>query len=260
MAYITTPPTRAPFIGGLVREGIEHRWPENELLAALSAKDRNSLLPQLEILTLYSREYVQRADEAINYVYFPLDSIVVLVSSVDPKATVEVGLIGREGQVGAQILMGAKKATNEALILWEGKALRIPVSVLKREFKRSSAMREVLLPYANALLEQSAQIAACHSYHAPKGRMVRLLLMTADRANSNEVTVTQRFLANLLGTRRATVTNAVNQLQDKGLIQWSRGRMKIVNREGLESESCSCYQIISQQYSPQKSDLVPNPT
>jgi CRP-like cAMP-binding protein len=243
-----------------VREGTEDRWPENELLAALSAKDRNRLLPRLEILTLYSREYLQQADEAINYVYFPLDSIVVLVSSVYPKATVEVGLIGREGLVGAQILMGAKKATNQALILWEGKALRIPVPVLKREFKRSSAMREVLLPYANALLAQSAQIAACHSYHTPKGRMVRLLLMTADRANSNEVKITQGFLANLLGTRRATVTNASNQLQDMGLIEWLRGRVKIVNREGLESESCGCYQVISQQYSMKKTNRVSGST
>lgn len=224
------------------------RWQENHLLAALSEKDRSHLLPHLEMLNFFFKESVHEVGEELNYVYFPLNCIIVLVSSVDATATVEGGLIGREGMVGAPVLMGAKNATNQALILWEGKALRVPVPIMKKEFKRSSAMREILLPYENALLEQSAQLVACHRYHTPKARLVRLLLMVADRTGSSELNVTQDFLAYLLGTRRATITNAVNQLEQSDLVQCSRGHITILNRAGLESESCECYRIISQHY------------
>lgn len=231
-----------------MREDSEKRWQENRLLASLPDRDRARLLPQLEILTLFAKESLYESGAEINYIYFPLDTIIVLVSSVEAKATVEVGLIGNEGMVGATILMGAKQFTGEALILAEGKALRLPAAVLKKEAKRSSRLRELMLHYANALLAQSAQLAACHRYHTPKARLARLLLMIADRVTTSELRITQDFLALLLGTRRATVTQAANQLQDKGFIELVRGRIKFLDRKGLEKESCSCYSIIAQQY------------
>jgi len=234
----------------VVREGGEKRWQENRLLASFPDRDRTRLLPQLEILTLFAKESVYESGEEINYIYFPLDCIVVLISSVDAKATVEVGLIGNEGMVGAQILMGAKQSTSQALILTEGKALRLPAAVLKKEAKRSSRMREVMLNYANALLEQGAQLAACHRYHTPRARLARLLLMINNRATTPELRITQDMLAHLLGTRRATVTQAVNQLQDRGLVEAVRGRIRVLNREGLEHEACTCYGIIAQQHFP----------
>ena len=234
--------------GGVLREDSEKRWQENRLLALLPDRDRTRLLPQLEILTLFAKEKLYEGGEEINYIYFPLDCILVLISSVDEKATVEVGLIGNEGMAGAQILMGAKHSTSEALILAEGKALRLPAAILKKEAKRSSRMRELMLNYANALLAQSAQLAACHRYHTPKARLARLLLMIDDRVTTSELRITQDLLAHLLGTRRATVTQAVSQLQELGLIEAVRGRSKFLNRQGLEKESCSCYAIIAQQY------------
>lgn len=238
-----------------MREDSEKRWQENRLLASLPDRDRVRLLPQLEILTLFAKESVYTAGEEINYVYFPLDCIVVLLSSVDAKATVEVGLIGNEGMAGAQILMGAKQSNSEAMILAQGKALRLPATVLKKEAKRSSRIREVMLNYANALLAQSAQLAACHRYHTPKARLARLLLMIDDRVTTSELRITQDLLAHLLGTRRATVTQAANQLQDGALIQCVRGRIRFLDRKGLEKESCSCYAIISQQYPTQDHPL-----
>lgn len=232
-----------------MRENSEKRWQENRLLASLPDRDCARLLPQLEILTLFAKESVYESNEEINYVYFPLDCIVVLISSVDPKATVEVGLIGNEGMAGATILMGAKQSTSQALMLTEGKALRLPAAVLKKEAKRSSRMREVMLNYANALLAQSAQLAACHRYHTPRARLARLLLMIDDRVTTSELRITQDFLAHLLGTRRATVTQAVNQLQDLDLIACVRGRIRFINRQGLEHEACTCYGIIAHQYS-----------
>jgi len=232
-----------------VRESSEKRWQENRLLATLPDRDRARLLPQLEILTLFAKESVYESGEEINHIYFPLDSIVVLISSVEPKATVEVGMIGNEGMLGAQTLMGARQSTSKALILCQGKALRLPGAVLKKEAKRSSRMREVMLNYTNALLAHSAQLAACHRYHTPRARLARLLLMIDDRVTSAEIRITQDLLAHLLGTRRATVTQAVNQLQDEELIAAVRGRIRFLDRAGLEREACSCYAVIAQQYS-----------
>lgn len=231
----------------MVRESVEERCQENRLLAVLPERDRSRLIPQLEILTLFAREPVHETGEELNFVYFPLDCIIVLISSVEAKATVEVGLIGNEGFVGAQILLGAKHSTNQALILAEGKALRLPGAVLRKEAKRSSRIREVILTYASALLAQSTQLAACHRYHTPQARLARLLLMINDRMNNSELRITQEFLAHMLGTRRATVTQASNQLQDSKLIQSVRGRIRFLDRKGLEKIACSCYAIIAAQ-------------
>lgn len=232
-----------------MHEDSEKRWQENRLLASLPDRDRTRLLPQLEILTLFAKETLYESGEELNYSYFPLDCILVLISSVDAKATVEVGLIGNEGMAGAQTLLGAKHSNSEALVLTEGKALRLPTAVLKKEAKRSSRIREVMLNYANALLAQSAQLAACHRYHTPKARLARLLLMIDDRVTTSELRITQDLLAHLLGTRRATVTQAANQLQDDGLVESVRGRIRFIDRKGLENEACSCYAIIAQEYS-----------
>ena len=233
--------------GGVVRESSETRWQENRLLAALPERERARLIPQLEILTLFAKETIYEPGEEMNYVYFPLDCIVVLISSVEAKGTVEVGLIGNEGLVGAPILMGAKHATNQALILTEGKALRLPASTVRKEAKRSSRTRELMLTYANALLAQSTQLAACHRYHTPQTRLARLLLTIDDRLHG-ELRITQDLLAHLLGTRRATVTQAANQLQDSNLINSLRGRIRILDRNALEKVACSCYAIIAAQH------------
>jgi CRP-like cAMP-binding protein len=234
--------------GGVVRESSETRWQENRLLAALPERERARLIPQLEILTLFAKETVYETGEEMNYVYFPLDCIVVLISSVESKATVEVGLIGNEGLVGAPILLGAKHPTSQALILTEGKALRLPASIFRKEAKRSSRMRELMLTYANALLSQSARLAACHRYHTPQARLARVLLMIDDRLNTAELHITQDLLARLLGTRRATVTQAANQLQDSRLIESLRGRIRILDRDELAKVACSCYAIIIAQH------------
>jgi CRP-like cAMP-binding protein len=235
--------------GGLVRESSETRWQENRLLAALPERERDRLIPQLEILTLFAKETVYEPGEEMNYVYFPLDCIVVLISSVEAKGTVEVGLIGNEGLVGATILMGAKHSNSQALILTEGKALRLPAPIVRKEAKRSSRLRELMLTYANALLAQSAQLAACHRYHTPQARLARLLLMIDDRLHTAELRITQDLLAHLLGTRRATVTQAASQLHDNKLIESLRGRVRILDRKELEKVACSCYAIINAQQS-----------
>jgi CRP-like cAMP-binding protein len=231
-----------------VREGTEQRWNENELLVCLSDKDRSLLLPHLEILTLFSKEVIFEVNEEMKYAYFPLDCILVLLSSVDPHAMVEIGLVGNEGLAGASLLMGVSKSSTRVLTFSEGKAFRVPGQVLKRQANRSHTLRDVLLPYAHTLLSQSTQLAACHRYHTPQERMARLLLTAASRSRSDELHVTQDFLAHLLGTRRATVTQVSSQLQRKGLIESTRGRVKILDHQQLEHQACGCYRVITENF------------
>ena len=231
-----------------MRKYDEWQSPENRLLATLPVKEYERLLPHLETAQLSFKEVLHEAGAAVEYVYFPDDAIVVLLSQVEKGATVEVGLIGGEGMVGVLILFGGKTTPNQAVVQSAGTAMRMKAEVLKREFKRSNALQDLLLPYAHALLTQGAQSAACHRYHTPRERLARWLLMIHDRVKADEFKATQEFISDLLGTRRATVTEAANELHKKGLIDYSRGRVRVLNRQGLEAAACNCYKIIQHEF------------
>lgn len=226
----------------------EWRFPENRLLATLPVKEYERLLPHLQPIELSTREVLHEPGQTVEYVYFPDDAIIVLLSSVDKNATIEVGLVGKEGMVGVSVLFGGKSTPHEVVVLSQGGATRMKADVLKREFKRGSGLQDVLLPYAHAVLTQSAQSASCHRYHSPQERLCRLLLMIHDRTEADEFRVTQEFMSQMLGTRRATVTEAAHDLQQKGLIDYRRGRVRVVNRQALEKAACNCYRIIQEQF------------
>jgi CRP-like cAMP-binding protein len=231
---------------GAVSDAIVNHWSKNLLLGSLNARDREVLLSHLEVLALFANESLYKSFEEIKYVYFPLNCIVATLGCAESKATVEVGLIGPEGMTGATVVMGPQAATSNAFVLTEGKALRLPARILRKETKHNSSMRESLLSYAHFLMSQYAQLAACHHYHTTRARLIRLLLMTQDRLESNELKITQSVLATLLGTRRATVTEAVNNLQKGGTIQARRRHLQVLNRAALEQEACDCYKSIGQ--------------
>jgi CRP-like cAMP-binding protein len=225
----------------------EHEeWPatQNKLLAALPVKDYARLIPHLEHTFIKYKELIYDSDTPIRFAYFPHDAIVSLLSVVETVASVEVGLVGSEGMVGASVLLGSTRSPTQAIVQTSGAALRIDAEILKREFRRSSTMQDLLLRYVNALLAESAQSAVCHHYHTPQERLCRWLLMVQDRSGTNEFKVTQQFIACMLGTRRATVTEAAQALQHQGLIDQSRGRVKILDRQGLKAAACSCYRKI----------------
>jgi CRP-like cAMP-binding protein len=226
----------------------EWRSPDNRLLASLPVKDYERLLPHLQNTSLSSHEVLHETGETVEYVYFPNDAIITLLSSVSRNSTVEVGLVGREGMVGVSILFGSKVTPYQVVALAPGGVMRMKAEVLKREFKRSSSLQDVLLPYAQAVLTQNAQSASCHRYHTPQERLCRLLLMIEDRAGADEFRATHEFMAQMLGTRRATVTEAAHDLQQKGLIAYRRGLVKVLNRQALEKAACSCYRIIREQF------------
>ena len=221
---------------------------ENRLLAALARREFERLSRHMETTHLSYKEILHEPGAPVAHVYFPLDALVCLLSIGEEGATVEVGMVGSEGMVGAPILLGGDTAPSQAVVLSPGSAVRLKADVVKKEFKRSRALQDLLLPYAHALLTQSAQSAACHRFHTPVERLCRWLLMAHDRAGSDEFRVTQEFISDMLGTRRATVTEAAHALQQKGVIDYFRGRIAIRDRRGLETLACRCYQVTKEEF------------
>jgi CRP-like cAMP-binding protein len=223
--------------------------PQNRLLATLPVKEYARIVPYLVNIPLLYKEIIQESGVPIEYTYFPNDAIISLLSVVEKECTIEVGMIGNEGMVGASILLGSKRSPTQAIVQSSGSAMRMNAEILKKEFKRSSTMQDLLLPYAHALLASGGQLAACFRYHTLQQRLCRWLLMAHDRAGTDELTVTQGFISHMLSTRRASITEAANALRKKGLIDTRRGHITITNRQGLEAAACSCYQIIRDQFS-----------
>lgn len=220
----------------------------NSLLAALTGRDYGRLSPHMQAVHLSYKDVLHEPGAPVEYIYFLEDAIVSLLSIGEENATVEVGMVGREGMVGAPILLGNRLSPYQAVVLQAGSAWQVKADALKREFKRSRELRELLLPYAHALLTQSAQAAACHRFHTPLERLCRWLLTVQDRTGSDDFRATQEFISDMLGTRRATVTEAAHSLQQQGLIDYRRGRVHIRDRKGLERLACRCYFIIRQEF------------
>lgn len=219
---------------------------QNQLLKALPSTDYERLAPHLELVELALGDVIYEQREPIDHVYFPLGSLISLISPVDHSAT-EFGLVGNEGMVGIPALLGGNSTINRAIVQLADSALRIESSVLKAEFDRGGPLQRVTLLYFQWLLTQTTQNGACQAHHSTEARLARWLLSVQDRLQVDELKLTQRFIAKLLGTRRATITAAAGQLQQAGLIRYSRGSITIINRPGLEESACECYALLQQE-------------
>ncbi|HKR00691.1 MAG TPA: Crp/Fnr family transcriptional regulator [Pyrinomonadaceae bacterium] len=216
---------------------------KNLILAGLSRKEYGRLLPNLESVALPPGEKLYKSGDAIEHVYFPGDGLVSLVTHMNDGTTVEVGLIGRDGMVGIPVLLGDDIAFEEAIVQIEGSAMRMKSGVFKDGLKRNhNPLLTQLLLYTRALMRQVGQTAACNRIHTVEERLSRWLLMCHDRLEADELPLTQEFISNMLGTRRASVGTAATGLQTEGLIRYSRGHISILDRKGLEETSCECYQ------------------
>jgi CRP-like cAMP-binding protein len=213
----------------------------NYLLAALPRNDFDRLLTQCEEVELFFSEVLYYSGEFIPHIYFPIGSFISLVTSVDQNANLEMGLVGNEGMLGVTTILGVEIAPFQALVQGAGLALRIPVQSFLLELKQSAALQQALNHYLYVLMRQLAQTAACNRYHIVEARLARWLLMTQDRANSDQLNITHVFLAYMLGVRRVGITQAANSLLKKNLISYKRGVITMLDRVGLESVSCSCY-------------------
>jgi CRP-like cAMP-binding protein len=222
----------------------ENRRPliKNQILAALSDEAYQRLAPHLEDVDLNHAAVLYEMGGAVHHVYFPNNALVSLVTEMSDGKIVEVGLVGRDGMTGITALMGEQTSPERAIVQISDGGVRTKFSVIKAEFDRGGELQKLLLAYARRLMRQVSQTAACNASHTAEERLSRWLLMCHDRISGSEFKLTQEFIAEMLGTRRATVSLAAMVLQNARLIRYSRGNIKIVDRPGLESFTCECYQ------------------
>lgn len=221
---------------------------ENRLLAALPDEEYQRLTPYLEFISLPVHKVLYEPGEPITHVYFPYQAIVSLVYTMANGSTVEVGLVGSEGMVGTPVFLGGNTTTTTAFVQVAGGGMRLEASRLKAEFNRGGPLQSLLLRYMQALHTQVSQTAACNRLHMVESRLARWLLMVSDSMQSDSFPLTQEFIAQMLGTRRAGVTVAAGALSQAGMLHYSRGKITILDRESLESTSCECYRVIKDEY------------
>ncbi|MDM0109309.1 Crp/Fnr family transcriptional regulator [Variovorax sp. J22R24] len=214
---------------------------ENHLLAGLPARDRRRLLLLATAMPLDLSSVLVSAGETPAYVYFPTRGFVSLVSSSEGNPSLEVGMVGTEGMVGTQVVLGVVEAPLRALVQGAGSALRIPIKPFRGELDSCKALKEVMDRYIHVLNLQLMTSLTCVRFHQVAPRLARWLLMSQDRAHSNQFSVTQEFMAYMLGARRSGISEAATLLQRDGLISYKRGEMTVLDRPGLEAVSCSCY-------------------
>jgi cAMP-binding proteins - catabolite gene activator and regulatory subunit of cAMP-dependent protein kinases len=216
----------------------------NKILAALPAKEYARMLPHLEHISMPRGTILYNPNDTIEDVYFPNTGIVSLVTHMQEGASVEVGMIGSEGMVGISVVLGDGLSSNQAIVQIADGAMRLSVKRLKKELKQGGQLQPLLLRYLQTLLRQVSQTAACNRAHHIGERLARWLLTCHDRVDSDELDLTQEFIAEMLGTRRAGVSEAATMLQVAGLIRYARGHITILNREGLEEFACECYGVV----------------
>lgn len=221
---------------------------ENHLLERLPRQDRARLLAACEPIELVLSEVLCEPGQPVRHVYFPIQGFISLVTPVDGSPGVEVGMIGREGMLGAQLALGVATAPWRAVVQGAGGAWRIGAAAFKRELARSPALQRGLNRYLYVLMAQHAASAGCLRFHLTGQRLARWLLMSQDRAHSDSFHVTHEFLAYMLGMRRVGITAAASALQKRGLIEYHRGELKVLDRTGLEAAACSCYASDRQTY------------
>jgi CRP-like cAMP-binding protein len=225
-----------------------HARTTNRLLAALPESEYQRVVAKFESTTLDSKYLVAAENEPMEYAYFPLDCVISLLAYTDPDIFVEIATVGKEGMVGATLLFGDGASPHRSFAQIPGKSLRIPAEEFKKEVGRGGPFSAILNRYVQMLMVQVAQGAACNSRHSMEQRCARWLLMTHDRVGRDEFPLTQEFLGQMLGVRRATVSEIASKLQHDGLIEYTRGSITIRDSNRLEHVACECYRIIRDEY------------
>jgi CRP-like cAMP-binding protein len=217
----------------------------NRVLASIPAEDFRRLRGQLELVTLKLGQILYQPGKTIRHVYFPINCLISLLTAVDKRRTLEVGMVGNEGMAGMPFILGVGVSGVRALVQGSGTALRMPSPAFRIEFDQNPSLQQALYRYTYALMAQISQTAACNRFHDSHARLARWLLMTRDRLRSDEFPLTHEFLAHMLGLRREGVTDVARALKRRKLIAYKRGQMHILNPRGLKASSCSCYQAVN---------------
>ena len=213
----------------------------NRLLSRLSLQESEHLLANCELVDLILSTEIYHAGDIISHVYFPIECFISLVTHIDNDTSLEMGLVGNEGMLGAHLILDVDIAPFTSLVQGAGSAWRIPTAAFLQQLEKSPTLRRELKRYIYVMMRQMAQTAACTHYHQLATRLARWLLMTHDRAHSNTFHITHLFLAYMLGVRRVGITKAAYSLQEQKLISYQRGNITILDRAGLEAVACQCY-------------------
>lgn len=216
----------------------------NRVLASIPAREYRRLQPALEPIDLELGGAIYQPGKAIDYVYFPTSCLISLLTTVDKQRSLEVGMVGNEGMAGMPFILGVGVSGVRAIVQGGGSALRMPSAPFLVEFNRNAALQDALFRYTYALMAQISQTAACNRFHDSEQRLSRWLLMTRDRVGLDQFPLTHAFLAHMLGLRREGVTEAASKLKQRKLINYSRGKIQILDIRGLKKSSCSCYQTV----------------
>ncbi len=221
----------------------------NRLINHLPRKDRNDLLSHCKIVPLVPGSILGEADHVIQSVYFPLSGLISLMEPMRGHKAMEMGLIGNEGMLGATMVLGIKRAPMHSVAEGAGTALRMTSEDFLEALDRSPTLKQTLNRYLYVTLLQASRTTACTHFHNIETRLARRLLMTHDRVGADELHLTHKFLAQMLGVRRSGITVATRDLQGRHLIQHTRGRISILDRPGLENACCTCYDAMTRNYS-----------
>ncbi len=219
----------------------------NHILRSLSAEEHARLRPSMQLTHLALGEVVFEAGARLDHVYFPTTCLLSWMYTTQDGSTAGLALAGNDGVVGVSLFLGDCTAGYRAVVQIGGEAIKVPAKVLQLEFARGGLLQHALLGYTQALITQIAQTAVCNRLHSVEQRLCRWLLLCHDRVNYSELPMTQEYIASMLGGRRESVTVAAGRLQDAGLIHYSRGRIRIIDRNGLEANVCECYRTVEDQ-------------
>src|ERR1700722_9414800 len=219
----------------------------NLLLAGLSLEERNRLFPHLQLVLMPLGQSLYEPGTVLRHVYFPVDCIVSLLYVMENGESAEISVVGNEGLVGIALFMGGETTPSRAVVQSAGYAYQLSAQKLKDEFHRNGNLQVWLLRYTQALITQMSQTAVCNRHHSVDQQLCRWLLLSLDRLPSNQLTMTQELIANMLGVRREGVTDAAGKLQKLGVIQYARGQITVLDRPQLETLSCECYGVVKRE-------------
>ncbi|WP_028535984.1 Crp/Fnr family transcriptional regulator [Paludibacterium yongneupense] len=220
---------------------------QNQLLAALPADVRERIYPFLEWLPLPLGKVIYESGDILQYVYFPTDAIVSLLYVMENGASAEIAVVGNEGMVGVALFMGGDSTPSRGVVQSAGSAYRLYGKRLKDEFKRNSTFLMLMLRYTQSLITQMSQTAVCNRHHSIDQQLCRWLLLSLDRLEGNQLSMTQELIANMLGVRREGVTDAAGRLQKLGIISYHRGLITVLDRPRLEALCCECYAVVKKE-------------
>ena len=221
---------------------------QNLLLDALQNAEFDRLSPNLELVEMPLGKVLYESGGMLEHVYFPTNSIISLLYVMENGSSAEIAVVGNEGILGISLFMGGETTSSRAIVQSSGHAYRLKVQLLKDEFNRGGPVQRLLLRYTQALITQMAQTAVCNRHHSVEQQLCRWLLLSLDRLATDQLTMTQELIANMLGVRREGVTDAAGKLQRDGLIIYNRGHITVLDRPKLEKRSCECYQVVKAEF------------